>query len=75
MSTWQQRTNTTGQQQVQPVQASFRGDIDGEVIEILGDRVSNLTWDQAQGGLALVQGGTGYSVLNEFKGSILKLWN
>jgi len=32
MSTWQQRTNTTGQQQgqqVQPVQASFRGDIDG----------------------------------------------
>jgi hypothetical protein len=34
-----------------------------------------LAWDQAQGGLTLVSGGTNYSILNDFKGSILKLWN
>lgn len=71
MSTWQRNATT------QPTQSNptRRTDIDGEVFEILGDRAANLAWEQAQGGLTIVPGGSNYSILSDFKGSILKLWS
>lgn len=82
MSTWQQRTTTgatgaTGaSSQAQNLSTvSRRSDIDGEVYEILGDRAATLAWTQNQGGLTIVPGGSNYSILSDFKGSILKLWN
>lgn len=59
------------QGQARPV--ARREDIDGEVYEIVGDRAGTLSWDQSQG--KLVPGGTNYSILGDFRGSILKLWN
>lgn len=74
MSTWQR--NTTNQPANQQISTSNRRtDIDGEVFEIIGDRAASLAWDQSQGGLTIVPGGSNYSILSDFKGSILKLWN
>ncbi len=64
---WQRNTN--------PNQIAKRADIDGEVFEIIGDRAANLAWDQLQGGLQIIPGGSNYTILSDFKGSILKLWN
>jgi hypothetical protein len=74
MSNWQQRTATTGQQQQNYGTVSRRSDIDGEVIEIIGDRAATLAWEKNNGGLSIIPGGSNYSILSDFKGSILKLW-
>jgi hypothetical protein len=49
---WQRNTN--------PNQIAKRTDIDGEVFEIIGDRAANLAWDQLQGGLHVIPGGSNY---------------
>lgn len=74
MSSWQTR-NTTGQPQTFQTSTTRRTDLDGEVYEILGDRAASLAWEQSTGGLQIIPGGSNYSVLSDFKGSIIKLWN
>jgi hypothetical protein len=78
MSTWQQRTNLgpqVNQQQgtIQPT-ATRRTDLDGEVLDILGDTAAQLRWSEDLGELSIISGGSNYSVLTLLKGSILKLW-
>jgi hypothetical protein len=41
----------------------------------LGDRAAFLEWEKNNGGITVIPGGSNYSILSEFKGSILRLWN
>lgn len=68
MSTWQSRT--TGQQQ----RTGRTDNIDGAVLDILGDRQATLEWEQRVGNVEILPGGTNYSILSDFKGSIVRLW-
>lgn len=49
-------------------------DIDGQVLEILGDRSATLAWEQRLGNVEIIPGGSNASILTDFKGSIVKLW-
>ena len=69
MSTWQNRS--TGQQQ----NASRMDNIDGAVLDILGDRAAILEWEHRVGNVEILPGGTNYSILSDFKGSIVRLWD
>lgn len=69
MSTWQNR-NTTGRQQA----TNSTSNIDGIVNEIIGDQAAQLQWEQTIGECEIIPGGTNYSILSDFRGSILRLW-
>lgn len=49
-------------------------DIDGQALEILGDRAATLAWEQRVGNVEIIPGGSNVSILSDFKGSIVKLW-
>ena len=69
MSTWQSRTS--GQQQ----SANRTDNLDGAILDIIGDRTATLEWDQTYGDVEIIPGGTNYSILTDFKGSIVRLWD
>ena len=69
MSTWQSRT--TGQQQ----STTRTSNIDGAVLDILGDQAATLAWEQRVGNVEILPGGSNYSILSDFKGSIVRLWD
>lgn len=49
--------------------------IDAQALEILGDRAATLAWEERLGNVEIIPGGTNASILTEFKGSIVKLWD
>lgn len=74
MSTWQQSSTTrTGGYSRSP--DTHQGNIESDVIDILGDRKATLAWEQMVGNIDILPGGSNESVLTEFKGSIVRLWD
>ena len=75
MSTWQNR-NTSSQQNQSSTSGNRSSNIDGQVFDILGDRAATLAWEESTGGNSqIIQGGSDYSILSDFKGSIVRLWD
>lgn len=73
MSSWQGRS-TNIQQSSSSSRAS--NNVDGAVLDILGDRAATLAWEQSTGGqVQILPGGSNYSILSDFKGSVVRLWD
>ena len=80
MSSWQNRNTSNQQSQSAANRSSSTGNrssnIDGQVLDIIGDRAATLSWEENLGGNAqIIQGGSNYSILSDFKGSIIRLWD
>lgn len=62
--------------------SSYRGDTnqnqsskyDDLALDIIGDRAAVLEWERRVGNVEIYPGGSNVSILNEFKGSITRLW-
>ena len=83
MSSWQNR-NTSYQQNQSASNSNSANrssgnrssNIDGQMFDIIGDRAATLAWEESTGGNPqIIQGGSNYSILSDFKGSIVRLWD
>ena len=45
------------------------------MLEIIGDRVASLSWEENESQEQIIHGGSTLSILTEFKGSIVRLWD
>lgn len=49
--------------------------IDGDVNQVLGERASQISWENINKNGNILQGDTDFSILSDYKGSIMKFWN
>ena len=54
--------------------ANKQSSYDDRALDIIGDRAAVLEWERRVGNVEIFPGGTNVSILNEFKGSITRLW-
>lgn len=55
--------------------SNHRLNIDGDVNQVLGERASQISWDNINKNGNILQAHTDFSILSEYKGSIMKFWN